>query len=306
MKKWRMIFAILSGLLWLALTVPEPGHCAEQFRLIRQFHPGDHYNVKVYANYKIAQQSPDGKIEMAVVYGYGFNYETVAVDSRHNSLNRIQLHSMLMRLTSPLGTLLDFDSSDPFRPETEENAIFDALLGFTYEVKINPAGKVTSVQGIDAMIKRLKRTLPNTPKKQETLQNLKSQFNYQSMVGLADNLNLYPPHPVAVGDSWQGIHQFSTGGMLMMTEDRYEILERRDGRVRIKVSSTMKPSLTNGPKAMEMGGRQWGELEILEENGWVNRLLLHQEILGNPPDSAPTAPDQFLMEGTVMLEPFPI
>ncbi|TCL75207.1 hypothetical protein EDC14_1003139 [Hydrogenispora ethanolica] len=297
--------AALAGLLLLLLTAAGPGQCAEQFRLNRQYRPGDHYNMKVYSHYQITQQTPEGTLEMAMVYGYGFDFETLSVDKRRNSVNRIRLHSMLLRLNTPLGTLLDFDSTDPFRRETEENMIYAALIGFGYEVKSNAAGRVTSVKGIKEMLKKLDRTLPDSTKKKEALKNLKEQFNYQSMAGVADNLSLYPAHPVAVGESWQGINRFMASGVLMMSEDRYEILERRDGRVRIGVTSTVKPGLTNGPRNMEIGGRQWGEIEILEANGWVNRLHLRQQISGSPAGSAPDAPGQFQMQGTVILEPFP-
>ncbi len=310
MPVMRSFMKRLAPLLLGAFVVLLPagtgsGQAPERFELAQKPRPGDHYNFKVYSRYQINARTQEGEVRMSLTYGYGLDYQVLEMDKRRNITNRITIHSMLMRVSGPFGTTVDFDSTDPFQEPALENSILASLMGFTLDVKINPSGRVVHVKGFEELIKEIGKLLPDSPDKRSTLKNLRSQLDYKTMMGATDQLALYPKQPVAVGDSWQGINQFNSNGLDLISEDRYEIKGRKDGVVFIDLASQIKPRTNSGPKAMNVTGSQRGVIEVLEENGWVHRLRLEQEITGTAkPEPGSDQSFQMSVAGTVIIEPF--
>ncbi len=298
MKTHRWLGSL--ALIILMLLAGGPGYCEERFQLAYRPAIGDQYRAKILLKYQIRQDT----VDIGLALGYGLEYEVLAIDKKNTVTNRIRFQAMLLRLNGPFGVMTSFDSTDPFEEMTPENLVYAALVGSAFEYKINAAGKVLSVKGVDELIKRIDREVPDSDQKKETIKQLRSQLRQGSMIGPADNLSLYPEHPVMVGESWQALHATNSNGLMMMSEDRYEIIERRDGIVKIKITSELKPGMTNGPKNAKLEGKQWGEVEIIERNGWVNRLNLQQAITGTLSGQAGAAPQSFTMDGVITLEPF--
>ncbi len=298
MKTYRCLGYV--ALIILMLFISRPGYCEERFQLAYQPAVGDQYRTKIMMKYQIRQDT----IDIGLALGYGLEYEVLAIDKKKTVTSRITFQAMLMRLNGPFGVMTNFDSTDPFEEMTPENLIYATLIGSSFDYKTNAVGKVLAVKGIDELIKRIDREVPDSAQKKETIKQLRSQLKQGSMIGPTDNLSLYPEHPVMVGESWQALHATNSNGIMMMSEDRYEIVERRDGIVKLKITSELKPGMTNGPKNAKLEGKQWGEVEIIERNGWVNRMNLQQAITGTVTGQAGAEPQSFTMNGAITLEPF--
>jgi len=161
-------------------------------------------------------------------------------------------------------------------------------LGFT--VTLAPDGKVTAVEGLDAMFAELLRKLElaDGPTKAAVQKVLTEQFGQEAMKqNLQSMFAMYPRMPVAVGESWQSRAVVSKGFPVII-EGTYTLRSRADGVARIAVEASISPNEAAGPVEVGTGkmsydlkGTETGTAEVDEATGWTRSLSTEQNVVGS-------------------------
>jgi hypothetical protein len=279
----------------LALLMLKPVWGADQVELARRYKLGDKINQKITAEYHYIETNPQMKVEITMNFGFGIGYEVMAVDNQNNTVIKITFHTIAMRMAGPLGTMIDYDSSDPFMAMNQGNLILNSLLGLNYTVKFNSEGELVDVSGLDEAINQVDQKLPNGIQKKSLLSTLRAQMNFKSFAGASGNPDLYPKNPVAVGDTWGGLSEFDYNGIPMASENKYTLKDRRAGIAVIEATSQVRPARGDN----QFAGVQTGVLEIDEATGWPLSMQLKQEFSSPSKDGS-----SVVMQGNLRMQLF--
>jgi len=264
---WRrrnLLALIFSGLAVSIGASCSSGGDGEKVELRLRLEKGESHRLRWTSDQKIQQTDESGQQE------------------------KVTFHAITFEQDSALGKIT-YDSADP--PETAHPLAmkFAVLLGESFTIGLTPEGKVTSLEGVDAMFARILEGMdaPFPGMRQILEKQLQGLIGGNGLKEMVENsLAVYPPESVAVGDSWNGTSVFSKGLPLTM-ENTWTLKTLEDDKAVLAVESKIYPNAQVGPVDMgfsqlryEVSGTQQGEIEIDLKTGWPSRQRLTQELSG--------------------------
>jgi hypothetical protein len=148
--------------------------------------------------------------------------------------------------------------------------VYHAIKGKSFIMKVDAAGKITEVLGLDEMQKAAMESIQTTDEYRPYFESgFKSQFNQESLKQSFEQvLNIYPAKPVKTGDSWQ--KEMTLGMMKMKTTFTVESIDK--DKVMVDASSSFD--------MMGSTGTQKGTYEIDARTGLVTSAQYNQVFEG--------------------------
>jgi len=280
--------AMAAGLLAapaLAADAPAKG---EKVQLRLHLEKGKTYRIKMAIQQEITQTIQGNKMDIAQTMGMEYTFDVSEVKDDGTMTVKVTYRTVQMKMDGPTGKV-DYDSSDPPDEIPKAARGLAALVGQSFTLDLTPQGRVTRVEGIDAVLANMiqKLDLPDGAMKTMMESQLKKQFGDKAMRETMEQLMaMYPAKPVGIGDSWTMNVELSKSFPLKM-ENTYVLKDRKAGVAILDVKSV----LTSDPKAppMKMGpisisydlkGTQQGQAEMDEATGWTLSSTLTQEFSG--------------------------
>jgi hypothetical protein len=163
--------------------------------------------------------------------------------------------SVKMGMDGPMGHM-EFDSTnpkpaDPNKPQEKMMAaIYSAIVGCKFQMKVKPTGETFDVRGTKEMLGKVREKIGNNPETPGMDEFLDKMFDEKQLKELCGNMmGMFPAEPVAIGDTW-----YDTISMnFMMPIDistTYMLKERKNGIAFI--DAVAKMDMGDSSKAIEL------------------------------------------------------
>jgi hypothetical protein len=221
-------------------------------------------------------------------FAVGYVMSVEQVDADGNTKLATKYESVRLSQKGPAGAL-EYDSANPPKQVPQGAKPFAALVGLGFTATVTPSGKVTAVEGLDAMFAELLRKLElsDGAAKAAVQKLLSEQFGEQVMKENVENMfALYPDAPVSVGDSWRRRVVVSKGFPVII-EGTYTLKGRSNGTAEVETRATLSPNEAAGPVELgtgrmsyELKGEQSGSARIDEATGWTRSMTTTQLVSG--------------------------
>jgi hypothetical protein len=222
---------------------------------------GQKVSTKMESDYSIEVTDDDGKLKTLKA-----------------TYDRIALNASLPGRTIEA----DSDKVDTSNKEAIEepgylmNAMFGALKGKSFTMKVDKEGKVMEVKGMNeiaqAMISGLNIKEELKPMAQQAFSQ---QFNEQNIKDMfSQSFNIFPNKPVKVGDTWEKMIN-GTAAMPMNMTTVYTVKSIDDNMVTLSANSKM--DFTGNS---QMSGSQTGTMKVDATTGLVTEGNFEQKITG--------------------------
>ena len=260
----------------------------EKLDLRLRLKQGEVYRLKTTVEQRISQGGAAKPQLTEQTFAVAYSMTVQGVDASGNMKAATKYDSILFRQKGPAGAI-EYDSANPPKQVPQAARPFAALLGLGFTTTITPEGKITSVEGLDAMFAEMVRKLelPEGPAKAAVQKALTEQFGEDAMKqNLQSLFALYPEGPVAVGESWKR-RVVVTRGFPVIIDGDYTLNGRADGVARVSIKATLSPNDAAGPIDLGTGkmdydlrGEQSGTAEVDEATGWTRSLKTTQLVSG--------------------------
>jgi hypothetical protein len=251
-------------------------------------------------------------IEQTLAIGYTMSVEDVGGDGAMTLATKYD--SVLFRQKGPAGAI-EYDSKKPPKQPPAAAKAFAALPGLGFRMTVTGDGAVKSVDGLDEMLAEMLRRLDvaDGPARANLQKVLTEQFGEAAMKQNMQNLfALYPPRPVAVGESW-GRRLVVAKGFPLVIDGTYSVKSREGGVAEIALDAKVSPNadaggvdLGTGKMTYELSGTQRGSAKVDEATGWTRSLVTEQDVAGTLRFDTPGDRDTAIpitMKSKVVLEP---
>src|SRR5579884_1320258 len=149
---------VLTGLTaWCAVRVTAQA----TIDLRPHFSAGDVHKMNVTLDQTIDQTLHDHKQVIRQTIGIGYTFTVKAVSPDGSATIAVRYDSTAFGQKSPLGQV-DYDSTRPTREVPPAARGFAAMVGQGFTLTVSPTGAVTSVKGLDTLVKNVleKANLP--------------------------------------------------------------------------------------------------------------------------------------------------
>ena len=304
--------ARLASLLFIgAVCTAAPAAASDKLELRLRLKKGDVYRLKLTVDQHVEQgagQTTGGEarrprggadgggssapplkpqtVEQVLTVGYTMSVEDVDADGAMTITTAYD--SVALRQKGPSGAV-EYDSANPPKQPAPAARAFAVLPGLSFKMTVTPAGTVKSVDGVNEMLAEVVRrlSLPEGPERRNVQKALSEQFGDAAMKqNMQDLFALYPPRPVAVGESWD--HKVAVSrGFPVVIDGAYTLKGRGGGVAEIALKDKLSPNDAAGPvelgtgkMAYELTGAQRGTARVDEATGWTQSLATEQELTG--------------------------
>lgn len=280
--------ALAAGLLAASALAVDTRTRGEKVRLRLRLEKGNSYGIKMTIQQKVVQKIQGNQVDVDQTLGMEYTFDVKEVKDDGTMTAEVTYHAVQMKMDGPTGKV-DYDSAEPPDEVPKLARGMAALVGQSFTLDMTAEGRVTRVEGIDALLAHMieKLKLPAGAMKTMMEDQLKKQFGDKAMRETMEQLMaMYPDKPVGIGDSWTRKVKVTKGFPLEM-ENTYVLKDRKGGVAILDTKSTLK----SDPKAepMKMGplsisyalsGKQEGQVEMDEATGWTLGAKLTQEFSG--------------------------
>jgi hypothetical protein len=232
-SRWPRL-AVVLALILAAGTVSS----ARAEKLLRwKFKTGDKNRftmTQVMQSKVIFQEKP---INTTMTNSLDFTWEVAAVDEKGVATLTQAIDRVRLKMQGPQGMAFEYDSRADKKPEGLAGMIapvFEAMVGKSFNVKMDGRGKVLEVKFPKGLLESLKK-VPGASQ-------AGAMFTEESMKGMTE-MGVLPEKPVNSGDAWK---QESTmknpflGEIKIEVTYRYLGTESRDGKELDKIGLEMK------------------------------------------------------------------
>lgn len=161
-------------------------------------------------------------------------------------------------------------------PSQLMNAMFSALKGKSFIIKVDKEGKVTEVTGLEQIADAMVNSM-NVKQEMKPMvrQAFTQQFNEQNIKEIfSQSFNIFPNKPVKVGDSWEK-KMSGTSSMPMDVTTTYTVKSIEGDIVNLEAKSKM--NFTGGAN---MSGEQTGTMKVNAKTGLVVDATFDQKMEG--------------------------
>ncbi len=297
----------LVGCVMTAIVIPAPG--AEKIQLGLHLKQGQTFNLTATLESKLTENVMGQEMNAASTTGLGYTYEIQQVADDGVATCKVNYKSVQVKMAMA-GFDIEYDSAKPSASVSPFVKPFSALVGQSFTMRISPTGKVTDVQGVEAIYEKMLKGMevPDESMRGMMEQMIKEQFGADAIresMEQAIGVN-FPDKPVDVGDSW--VKRTVVRRPYPMNYDStYTLKERKSGVAVIVVVSKIssdpaaKP-MQIGPMTMayDVSGERKGQVEIEESSGWTVAAQYTQQISGAiKAEGGPMGPISFPISGTI-------
>jgi hypothetical protein len=235
-----------------------------------RFRQGDafRYRVTQLAKQEIigspSKVSGDASVQLVL------RFDVLEADA-NGALLRARYEATRVKMTTPAGTAMEFDSTKPAeqrRGDSVYSVMLAAALGQEFSFRADALGRVRDLTGGDAIVERMIAVLGNHPAKGTTREALLQSFGDPALTRTLDVLfAVVPSALVRVGEAWGGAVEWPLAQFGRLRIDRKFTLRRFEtvkGEGQAKADLRLAPALVvdaAGPLA-----RQY-DVETLEASG---------------------------------------
>jgi len=186
---------------------------------------------------------------------------------------------------SIMGNSITYSSTDPSRNNNPEIArVYSSLLGQSMIMVFNPNGEILDVEGVEEIMNSMFESLPD-----EYRATMEEQFGGESLVSAMKSMTNYYPEKgkVKIGDTWSVTNEFALGGMEMIIDSNFRLVEVKDGLAKLAFDG----EVTSNPEApglnlmgmqmqFDLQGTQQGTLYIDANTRWLESMEVDQQFDG--------------------------
>ncbi|HUT12734.1 MAG TPA: DUF6263 family protein [Thermoguttaceae bacterium] len=285
----------LLALIFSGLAVSIGASCSssgdgEKVELRLRLEKGESHRLRWTSNQTIRQTLPDQRqLDVEQAFGMGFTLDVQDVDAEGTGKVRVTYHAVTFEQDNPLEGKIAFDSASPPEKPHPLTMGLAGLVGQSFTMTLTSKGKVTSVEGVDAMLANVLESIdaPVPGLKQVMKEKMKQQFGDEALKKVMENMMaIYPDGPVAVGDTWSNRIDVATG-FAMSIENTFTLKALEDDVAIVMMESKVRPNpdaeaIDMGIMKMryELSGTQQGEMELDLKTGWPKRQELTQDLSG--------------------------
>jgi hypothetical protein len=192
-------------------------------------------------------------------------------------------------------------------------AMFSAMTGSKFQMKITPTGKTSEIHGIKEMVtkmrEKIKESVGNTPEMQGLDRFFDKMFDEKQVKEMTgDMMGKFPAEPVAVGDTW-----YSTISMNFImpidVDTTYMLKQRKDGIayidavVKMDMGDSSKPLEIdpNNKVSMQISGTMNTTSEVDEKTGLTRKSNVTMNFSGvMRMEANPQMPEGMTMPMTIV------
>lgn len=228
-----------------------------------KFKPGDVHTLNQESERTIRMERKEGEARHHHTARY--RIEVKDVDGQGEAALHVTIDDMM--------TTMDVPESWGSREQPEET-IAVLAKGLSFDLRMTPDGKVTRVDGAEAVVDAIAESLQRPGvDREKSKQVVEQQFSAESIKELFENLFAYvPSKPLAVGGEWQDT-QFHTTGMPFKSEFTYRLTSMAEGTARIDYNASISPHHTRATIGLgltfDFSGGEQGSLQVAEATGWI-------------------------------------
>lgn len=178
-----------------------------------------------------------------------------------------------------------YDSKNPERTNDPNlDNIYGVLLDNGFELLYDQKGQLVAAPGLEELMQEMFKQAPA-----EVQGNLQNQFGGDAMLQSLKSTTSYYPEisKVKMGSSWTATNELAIGGMELIIDTKYTLLEVKDGKAKIKLES----EIDSNPEAeglqimgmsmkFDLQGTQEGFLYVDEKTSWMEHMELDQYLDG--------------------------
>jgi hypothetical protein len=258
---------------------------------------GESHEMKMTQNQNITQTMNGQEQKMTQTQEMIVGLNVLGVDA--NGVMDVEMiyKSMKMTMDGPMGRM-EFDSAnpkpvDPNRPDEKMMAaIFSAIAGSKFQMKIAPTGKTSDVRGLGAMMakmrEKMKESIGSSPEMQGLDKFFDKMFDEKQVKEMTGSmLCMFPAEPVAVGDTWYDTISMNFI-MPIDIDTTYMLKQRKDGIAYIDAAAKMDmgdSSKTieidpNNKVSMQMSGTMNSTSEVEEKTGLARKSNITMNFSG--------------------------
>lgn len=273
-----------GNLLLTAVLMVAAGPGPEPIELRLRLEPGQSYGLRVVVDQQIEQTLMSERRKVSQVMEYAYTFRVDGVDDRGVAAVTVTYDSA--KVSRELSDEVFGD--EPAAPAVQadaaaRNALFGALTGQQFTMRVEPSGRVLEVGGTDAVVAKLSESLaPATDEERELLgQSLREQFGREATRETMERLlAVFPDKPVSVGDSWERTVAMTKGFPLRIAST-YTLKGVEDGAalIEVKANVTADPRPIANPPGTgsfhyDLNGGQSGSIALATDTGWYRSAAL--------------------------------
>ena len=222
---------------------------------------GQEINTNLKGNYTLEVTADDGKVK-TLKTTYQRMAMNVAMPGRTMSIDSDKTD------TSSKGEIND--------PGQLMNAMFGALKGKSFTMKVDREGKVLEVTGLNELAQAMVNSMNLKPDmKPMAQQAFSQQFNEQNVKDMfSQSFHIFPNKPVKVGDTWEKSFAGSVNMPIQMTTN-YTVKSIDNDFVILDSKSNLNFGSDN-----KMSGTQLGTMKVNAKSGLVEDGTFEQKVTG--------------------------
>jgi len=245
---------------------------------------GESHEMKMTQTQNITQTMNSQEQKITQVQEMVMGFDVLSVDT--NGVMDVEMTYKAMKITmdGPMGHL-EFDSVnpkpvDPNRPDEKMlAAMFSAMAGSKFQMKISPTGKTSDVRGLGAMMakmrEKIKESVGNTPEMQGLDKFFDKMFDEKQVKEMTgDMMGRFPAEPVAAGDTWYDTMSMNFI-MPIDVDTTYLLKQRKDGIAYI--DAVAKMDMGDSSKIIEIDPNNKMSMQI---SGTMNSMSEVDEATG--------------------------
>lgn len=186
---------------------------------------------------------------------------------------------------STMGQEIIYDSEDPSRTNNPDiDRIYRVLLDNGFELHYDSKGQLVDAPGLKDVMDKMFGEVP-----EETREMMESQFGGEAMLQALKSMTYYYPESTKIktGESWLTTSEMAIGGMELIIDTEYTLLDIKNGQIIIQ----LKSEITSNPEAeglsmmgmsmkFDIQGTQQGFLYLDESTNWMSRMEMDQYLDG--------------------------
>ncbi|MAE59898.1 MAG: hypothetical protein CMJ49_00925 [Planctomycetaceae bacterium] len=262
----------------------------EKVQLGMRLEPGQTFRFRMLNEQRVERSLPRRKMTTQQSIGWGWTMKVLGVDEKGNAEVKITYHWVRVTQKSEMGSYVyDSDRHDPDKPVIPEVTGFVGMLGESFIVTFDPAGRALAVRSHEEMVEEVldRADVPDGETRDEQAERLKTKINEAQVKNTLSLIAaIYPNQPVGVGDHWKR-KSTSHMGFTKIIDSTYSVTGRKAGMMTVAVDSAISTPEDVDPmqdaaarETVEMKGMQKGSMQINESTGMLMDMRMTQSSAG--------------------------
>jgi hypothetical protein len=262
-------------------------HAQEKYMLRLNLENGQRYQQRMTMSQSIDQVMNGVTVTMNQDMTLDYDYSVTDVDAQGVATVE-STYDRIASKVSTQGMAVSYDSATAEGSISPEFRPLAAMVGKTFTMRISPLGSVVSIEGLSEILDAVIAEMTiDGPAREQVLENMKRQFGEEAMKDLIEQaMAIYPPEPVAVGDSW--VKTIEIRQMVPLKLDNTWVLkEVNENTATLEVTSLIGPAgddttvnMMGTDLNVQLEGAQSGISVIDRKTGWVESSTVNQNVDG--------------------------